>query len=321
MRNESVPTHDLVAPVAYNASTAKTAALPLIIGASLYLRLFAMFSIIWFHTPGAPFRMLAGPGIVLFLCLSFMHVAYHDTFWPALVRRSKRLLMLWALWWCFYAVVQAWTHRDDLSGLVPNLSIATPLAWPAIHLWYLLFLFVMTTIAQLISLALRPFSLATQVTFWMIVGLALLCVAPYDPGLPDGLIQWWKASPSIGIGMTFGLCMRLRGDERMAAFAAIIVLVSLVSFTVLSGTPEGLAYSIGSGLMMLCTVRVPRSRTITKLGSLTLGVFLLHPFVLMVLIKFVGAGCPFGLMVSITLAGTTLLTYAIRQLPYGKKIL
>lgn len=297
-------------------------ALPLIISSSLYLRVLAAILIVWFHTPGTPGRQLVGPGLMVFLCLSFMQAGQRQAFWPTLRRRTRRLMLPWAAWWLIYAAARFRIARGVPTELTDPASIWTLLIWPSAHLWYLPFVYFNGMLVQAARHAMTPLNTRLKVAMSLMVGMLLLLLLPLAHNLPQLAGQWWVAMPTIGIGVAYGYALRLGRRQRQFGFAAVTVVVWLTCLPILAIGRADVAftYAVGALLMLLCVVRVPRHRMVTRLASLTLGVYLVHPLAMFALWKFLGADQPYWVMLPATVVLSFALAALLRRMPYTRAI-
>lgn len=309
-----------ISPAPAAASRAPTQ--PFIIGSTFYLRVVAATAIVWFHIPGVPGREYAAPGLMAFLCLSFMQAGQRQAFGPALRRRTQRLMLPWLAWWLIYAAARVRIDGGILHAVRPIDSFATFMTWPSAHLWYLPFVYVNGTLVQLARIVMTPLHTRLKVALSLGSGVVMLLLLPQARGLSWIATMWWLALPTIGLGVTYGYALRLDWRRRRFSFLAIAaaVWVGCVPNVLGDRYETALAYSVGALLMLLCVVRIPRPRIVTRLAALTLGVYLVHPLAMWILWRLIGFEQPHW----ITLSGTTLLSFtivaAMRRLPYARAI-
>lgn len=296
--------------------------MPLIIGSSMYLRVAAAAALVWFHTPSTPFRYyVGGPALVVFLCLSFMQSGQRQAFWPSLRRRTERILVPWAAWWLIYAAAQFWMARGIPVELA-NFKAWTVLAWPKEHLWYLPFVFVNTLLVQAVRIGLTPLDKKIKLGLAFLGGLALLVLVSHIGEMPWIIGLWCLCLPAVGLGVAYGFALRLDRRRRLIAFTAIAATVCLAAIPayIMGHRVVTLSYVIGSLLMLVCMVPIPRQRWVTWLACLTLGVYLVHPLVMLTLWKFLGAGQPYWIIAPLTLILSVVIAEAMRRLPYARAI-
>jgi fucose 4-O-acetylase-like acetyltransferase len=290
------------------------------ISASAYLRLFGTASIVWFHTaPSWPLNFIGGIGLAVFLYLSFLHVGQPRGFCATLKRRGTQLLVPWVCWFLVYAAVTFWTARGVPPALSPTASIWALLAWPSIHLWYLPCVFFATLGVWPVCRIAVPIQARFRATLALVVGLGLLPILAAVPPLPTPAAQVVVAIPAIGLGLAYGygLSMECR-RTRLGWFVAIAALVaaSCVPIWFSGDRMVAIAATGGSLMMILCALPLPRYRLLIRLSSLTLGIYLAHPFAMLVLLKFLGSGLPHWAFALATLVLATLMAWAMRQIRF-----
>ena len=302
------------------------------VSASAYLRLYATSAIVWFHAGAtAPLRgAIGGSGLVVFAYLSFLHAGRRYGHRAAVMRLTQRLLIPWAAWWLIYAAVDFRLARGVPRELTAPTSVAEMLAWPAIHLWYLPFVFVSSLGLLGMSRIIAPMHGRTKVALALVAGLGLLLAMIALPeALPFPLGQFVPALPTIGLGLVYGYCLRI-GDRRrrLGYFAAIAALVTVACIPIWlwgSNTDShtiAIAYTGGSLLMILCTLSLPRHRLSIHLSALSMGIYLAHPLAWLTLRKFIVGftDLPYWIIALATLLLAALMSWVIRQIRYLRAI-
>lgn len=296
------------------------------ISASAFLRVFACVCIVWFHTdPHGFVKGIGGIGLAIFLFFSFMYAGDHRDIGTALKRRSRRLLVPWAGWYLVYATIRFWVARGVPPELHSLTSIWTLLDWPAIHLWYLPFVF-------FASLAFLGFgAIATSIPTWIRIaitlgaGLGMLSIMggiSVEP-LPLGIAV--RALPAVALGQVYGYCLKTEcRKKQMGQFVAIAALVAAACipnwFWGEQGRMVAIAGTVSSLLMILYTLRLPRYRLILRLGSLTPGIYLAHPFAALVLWKFLGSGLDHWAFALATFVLAASVTWGMRRTRFVRAI-
>ena len=289
------------------------------------LRVFATLAIVWFHVNTAGIsRQLAYAGLPVFLVLSFVLVirtADLQSFATLVRRRSRRLLLPFLFWYAVYALVVGYQRaRHGLPLGRPTLLAV--LRGPSIHLWYLPYAFV----AALAIRALRRLS-ASAPGVWATslgaIGCVVLAahaalVAVFDP--PPPLAQWWYAVPTIGIG--FALSHALQAPRHSREYALALATGVLAACAYLAGASDdstALSYALGVTLVVgFSFVELPRVRIVGTLASLTLGIYVVHPLVLIVLEKLVGPMLHVAARFGLVVLGATALSWLLRRFRFGQ---
>lgn len=290
--------------------------------ASAYLRIFSAASIVWFHTaPDGLIGRLGAVGLALFVCLSFLHAPGPKDF-RATVRRSARsLLAPWVFWWVFYAAIAAWVARGVPPLLGPETNVWLLLRGPAMHLWYLPFIFLATIVVLAVRAAAVP--LPIQIKTAAAIGFAAfgILLLVQRPELPPPLSQMTNALPGVALGLAYLWVMRT-SDRRTRGkyFSAIAVLVSLACIPVwLFGNKDvALGYTGASLAIMLMNARLPRKRFLMRLSVLSLGIYLIHPFALMFIRKFLGADLSEFVLAPMAFTMSAVIAWGMRKTPLLK---
>lgn len=290
------------------------------ISANAYLRLLGAAAIVWFHTaPGGPLNFIGGIGLGIFLCLSFLHAGQPRDFWTTLTRRGSQLLVPLVFWFLIYAAISFWRARGVPPEFGPSASIWTRLAWPSIHLWYLPTVFVATLVVWLGCRIAAPLQAGLKAVLALVMGLIPLSLLVVVPELPSPAAQVVSSLPAIGVGLAYGYCLRMEGPrKRLWYFLAIAALVA-VSSVPLWFTGDRMVAIAATGctlLMTACALPLPRHRILIRMSSLTPGIFLSHPFAMVVLWKLLGADHPHWFFALATLVLAALMTWAMRQIRF-----
>jgi peptidoglycan/LPS O-acetylase OafA/YrhL len=152
-----------------------------------------------------------------------------------------------------------------------------------------------------------------------VAALGLLALLIFVPPLrfPWDIIV--TAIPSIGLGLVYGYLLRIRNlRQRVLYFSAIagLIAVACVPIWFWGWRMIAIAYTGGALIMILYNFRMPRIRLLRHLGTLTLGIYLAHPFVMIMLKKFFGPFQPHWLFALATFALAALMTSIMRQIRY-----
>jgi peptidoglycan/LPS O-acetylase OafA/YrhL len=247
-------------------------------------------------------------------------------------RKAARLLKPWLFWSLVYGGV----------GLVKMIYMDVPfsevfsatmlLTGTRIHLWFLPFGFV----AALLLVLVHQRTTKTPEIF-NIVGAALvglLCMfgcAIVQSGiqLPVPLLQWTLGLPTIPLGFAIGRTAVLsepKDKRNLYLFTALATAAAFVAYTALIGIQRRTWFDHGSKFIIrhyISTVLVcaalhwrgllgPISRT---LGSLSYGIYLVHPLVLIFIYQFrILVDHPLALL-SLVLVASAAITLVLERTP------
>ena len=242
------------------------------------LRVLSAFGIVWFHS-GAPGREVAYSGLVVFLVLSvyLSQKGYQN------ISRARRLLAPWSIWFLVYGLIRLLTQKPIVP--LDNGVIAGVLSGPSSHLWYLPFIFVLLVIIDSVRMKLSPSSLA-----W--TGYAFATVALFSwgrlsvPSSPSGYpwMQHGHAMTGISIGIFMMNYNAL--PQWLAPYLTLTLLIASASAISIKG--YGIPYTVGISLSALVLLSQEREikLNVRPLSKCTLGIYLIHPLILMILGKY-----------------------------------
>ena len=303
------------------------------------LRFLAAFGIVWDHAR-APYADFGYTALAVFLILtSFFAVGSFDRahakgadggFW---ITRARRILVPWLFWCVFYKGVQYWVADDPAS--VPILAGWSNLmlgSW--IHLWFLPFVMIALIFVPPIARVVRgPASM---------FGLALVVIAVSmatgwlhrHSGWPEPWPQWWFSIPlflygvMVALGRRYGMVWLPIATALVASVATVAVEPGFAavfgSFT--DGTRRLSTQVVGPGFAAVQLIvgalvfeAAWRLRIAgdwpTRLAHYAFGIYLLHPFFMLVAFKLFGAGVDRGLAALFTFFSAWLATWVLQRLP------
>lgn len=275
------------------------------------LRIVSAFGIVWFHS-GAVGSSIAYTGLIVFVVLSMYFFvrrgagsvqsvrpeassAAADTSSAAsrLAARAGRLLVPWLAWFGFYALFNLVTHRPIVQ--TAGGPLAAVLTGPSIHLWYLPFIFIVMTLAE--PLLDR---LTAPVLAWSSALLATLDFAavdvwrPYATQLGAPYSQYFHALPAVLAGVYLACCQALPSLHRNLLLYAMLFAAALTWPEASIAVPYVLGISICAAVLST-TPPLFGELDIGRLSACALGIYLIHPFLLGVVLKFrlaTGVGVP-----------------------------
>ncbi len=289
------------------------------------LRIVAAFGIVAFHFGPKAFSTVGYAGLPTFLLITFALVGLRGKLrlsTDSVKRRFRRLMVPWMAWWIIYLCVRL--PKVLRTGAAVGFDYTWLLAGPRIHLWYLPFAFLGTLLASLIvtQAASRSVAGIRLLGALGILSLAVFCQLPGDLRLlPLG--EWWVATPSIFIGLCIGLTWRFRTEKRVLELGLLAVGCVIAGGLGCLGarSQAGIAYAIGTVCVIAC-VLVPKAAPVPgakALADLTMGVYLIHPLVFLLLTKFLGEEPTLPRAGAIYLC-SLLAIHVLRRFPFGRKI-
>lgn len=243
------------------------------------LRLLSALGIVWFHCQVAGAEVGYG-GLVFFLIAT----VYFGGRAKPLKQRAMRLLLPWSIWMIFYGVINLATGRPLVSYADGFLS---KLLWgTANHLWYLPFAFVCLVLLD----RLRPLARTTWLaTSCGVAAMLMLAQAEtwrewsFSLGFPWATFV--HALPAVLLGVFFSGSDRL--DKRLRW--TLLSLIILACATTTSIPDQGVPYLVGvlaASVMLLPPNAALQKLDLSAISGLSLGIYLIHPFLLDVCLKF-----------------------------------
>lgn len=255
------------------------------------VRVWAALGIVCFHAQSGLPSIIGYAGLPAFAILSaFLLGDVRSAQGPRAVplarfteRRARRLLVPWAAWLAFYLVVDA---SVVAIGLRPRDWLDfNPLFGTRIHLWYLPFVFFGLVGIRLAAPALARLGRRGVIAVAAAAGVVAAVVVPGLPWitqLPLPAPQFLFAAPALGYGVALAQIATIddRSTRQLAASGVGgLAIAAAVAAQVAHGDswiPYGLAVPATFAAALAPTEVGPVART---LAPLTLGVYLVHPFV------------------------------------------
>lgn len=293
------------------------------------LRVLAALAVIYVHAISGDWflRDLCKGSLSVFVLVAMILAVHH----PAppglgLVRkRAARLLVPFAAWVGVYLAVDLARAVVDGVSPVAILRRFNPLYGTRIHLWYLPFAFVMLLFAA--WFVRRTGGRAgRRLLTWLGAAAIVVAFAPLvflvvgDP--PEPVPQYLLGAPGIFFGLFFGLAgARSRPDatRALAVLSALTVLLFVPAYALIDHDSIGstfIAYAFAVPLVA-AAVLWPGGRLdpLTKLlAPLTYGIYLAHPFVILVLYRIPGFDVNDPLLgVAGVFVASALVTFALQR--------
>ena len=249
-------------------------------------RFVAAFGVVWAHAFVSERDWVGHLALALFLILTAflaiqsMERAGGRYSWAG---RAQRIALPWLFWSLMFRLLDlAISDRPDRFSLLTEPE--TLLIGPAIHLWFLPFVMLASALVPLIGRHISgPRDLAVACV--VLVGVSLPLLWLHDRVvMPYPAPQWVFALPPFAYGILAAFGHRFGLVWMPLAAMAVI---SGVSFA-LSGQPWALQLLFAALVFEACWRVAVRHPALPQLGQAAFGIYLLHPFFMLVVYKFLG---------------------------------
>jgi Acyltransferase family len=235
-------------------------------------------------------------------------------FWSG---RLLRFLLPWLVWSLFYLALDA-ARGTGLAELVTVEDWRTLLYGSAIHLWFLPWVVIMSPLIVLAVAALttRARIGVTAVALVPVGAGALWLHDMAGPAAPFG--QWLFAT----VPMIFGILSAVR-RLRGAFWAPFVFVGGACGIAVLGWGSVAGAFLLATALLFEAFWRMDLTGVdVTPLARLAMGIYLVHPFWMLVWYRFVPAALPPPAMAALgavaVFAVSAVTAWAIRQSMVGR---
>jgi hypothetical protein len=247
------------------------------------LRLLSALGIVWFHTQVAGAEVGYG-GLIFFLIATIYFGGRAKSF----KQRALRLLVPWSIWMVFYGAINLAAGRPLVSyadGFVAKLLWGT-----ANHLWYLPFAFLALVLFDRLRHSFgRSFNNSKLAMLCGIVAAVQLGTAALwrEPSFSLGFpwATFVHAIPALLLGVFIWGFNAIHGPIRFVILTAAVVASGATVYL----PDQGLPYLVGliaASVLLLPPTKVLQGVDFSTYSKLSLGIYLIHPFLLDVCMKF-----------------------------------
>lgn len=282
-------------------------------------RFIAAFGVVVAHAEASPTDWVGHLSLALFgILTAYLAVKSAERAGGsyAYLPRAKRLILPWVVWSLFYWVVEA-VITDGPDKFRPLVDPWSLLYGGYIHLWFLPFIgLAMVLVSPAVTFVTTPERL------WGALGLLLGLSAPLFWAhqalqLPAPLAQWAFTLPCYALGL---LLAKAHGLGRSSG--ALAAGVALSALAVWMGQAAPWTFTVLAGLVGFELFwRLPvTGKWALHLGQVAFGIYLIHPFLMLVIYKFVGPNLPFltGAVLDFLLSWATVAL--LRKIPVFARI-
>lgn len=279
------------------------------------LRLIAALGIVWFHMQ-APGQEIAYAALAVFLILTadLSSGSLQRSGTRVYLRnRVTRILFPWSVWSGLYLAL-AYARGVPISVHLADWRHI--LIGPEIHMWFLPFVFLAS---GFVLAAKRLVQTPRGFTLWLLLAIGFSTVSYLIHNWlspPDPFAQWTFAIPPFLLGLIMA-----HARDRKLVWPEVLFIISVSGLTWAAGATEGvlqllIAWPI---LRLFWSIPVPWD-WLTKLGALSFGIYLIHPFFMLVMFKFAPALEATVPGVMLVFAASAAAVAILQRLPVFKRL-
>jgi surface polysaccharide O-acyltransferase-like enzyme len=255
------------------------------------LRILAAFGVVWFHTEGAPYRLIGYAGLPIFLLAFFSLIVRNARAGDTacfLKRRCNRLILPWLFWsvvygLCKFAKAICTMDMDALRGVY---SVENLLAGTHIHLWYLPYAFLLGFLIHEVNRRTSRVNNTVVVLAATAIGMFLLAARPsgiFASYVRPPLPQWSFGLAAVSLGFAIGRCLVIGSHDARKLLLLAVALPTLLACIILiwagSASPA-VPYGLAMALVCIAYVWPVRSDVfVAAVAPLTFGIYLIHPLI------------------------------------------
>jgi peptidoglycan/LPS O-acetylase OafA/YrhL len=212
--------------------------------------------------------------------------------YPFIVR-AKRLVLPWLTWSLFYRIVELRVSHspDKYQILTDPWSL---LIGSSVHLWFLPFVMLAMMLVEPVGRVVNTECRLAAALIGLVVlsGVAFWLVAYYSPVAP--LLQWLFSLPFYVLGLLVGIAHPMGRAMWPGLAATCIGGMSFAVTTATTGVAVAwwwvipLAWLLFEGFWRMPLRGTYLPKLLSELGKAAFGIYLLHPFFMLVTYKFFG---------------------------------
>jgi peptidoglycan/LPS O-acetylase OafA/YrhL len=269
------------------------------------LRVVSAVAIVWFHADlYIPGKSIAHGGLSVFLMLAFMFVSPPATSWDGWTRyvtkRSRRLLRPFAAWAVFYALLKMRVMKATPAEFAAAITWNDVFGGFSDHLWFLLFVFV---VSALLAATRWP-----KASIGALVAISLLIGAQTQ----RPWAEWQYSIPVVLVALL------VREKKLLLSGAVLCTWVVLVDAR--SHVADAISHSVGYiALLAVLGMQLAENKKLAALSGLTLGVYLIHPFMFSLVFKFM-PGASMYARFAIGVLGAAAITALMKKIPFAREL-
>jgi peptidoglycan/LPS O-acetylase OafA/YrhL len=239
-------------------------------------------------------------------------------------RRWDRLLKPWLFWSAVYGVCRLAkaAYTMNLDSLARLLSLETFLAGTCIHLWYLPYAFASGLLIYLLNKRLRQTNDTLVVLAATLLGVLLLpacTLSLHAFELEKPLPQWEFGLAAIPLGLAVGRSLAIPSRRVQGLLLSGIAAMTLTACAILMSLRlDSLAVPYGLAMALVCLAygwQVNGNGFVAAVAPLTLGIYLLHPLVIVGLTRFFPPQGHYAAFIILAAGISGAVTWGLMQTP------
>lgn len=277
-------------------------------------RFIAAFGVVIAHVEASPRDWVGHLALALFAILTAflaMQSAGRAGGRYAYLPRARRLVLPWISWSLFYWLVLALT-ADGADRFRPLSDPVSLLYGGYIHLWFLPFIgLAMGLVGPAVAFLTTPGRLISAAVLLVLLSVPLFW-AHEVLHLPEPLPQWAFTLPCYGLGL---LLSKAHDMGRPGVTLAAGLGLGAVAVWLGQGAPW--TFTILAGLVAFELFwRLPvRGKWALHLGQMAFGIYLIHPFLMLVLYKLLGTDLPLMVAAVLNFLLSWVVVALLRRIP------
>lgn len=282
-------------------------------------RFIAAFGVVVSHVQAASRDWVGHLSLALFLILTAVLAigSLQKSGSYSMAARFWRLMVPWLVWCVFYWLVD-YDVSDRAEFFVWPQNPWTIFSGPSIHLWFLPFVMVAGFAVQPVGrYVTSPSRLVWALGSAVALGLPAFW-GHLSAGLPQPIEQWLFAAPVYLFALLFGIALPMgRAVWVVAAMAAL----TLCSLAVVDPAPWIFQGPLALGIFWALW-NLPLSGPIPQfLGREAFGIYLMHPFFLLVIYKFLGPDLGWLANAALAFVLSWAAAMILRRMPYLDRLI